>query len=66
MKTESFGELTPDERKALHKWIADGNSVYDNAWGIASEDGNPLGFIEAFRLVDDMLSYPEDYGLYVG
>jgi hypothetical protein len=63
MKTESFGDAALDERKALHEWVVNGNSVFDNAWGIASEDGNPLSFIEAFRLVVDMSSYPEDYGL---
>jgi hypothetical protein len=59
----SFGDLTPNERIALHEWIADGNSVRDNPSLIAGEDGNPLGFIEAFRLIADMESYPEDYGL---
>jgi hypothetical protein len=63
MKTERFGEAALDERKALNEWVADGNSVFDNAWGIAGEDGNPLGFIEAFRLIADMARYPEDYGI---
>ena len=58
-----FSEATPVERKTLRKWVADANSVYDNAWWIAGEDGNPLCFIEAFRLISDMLSYPEDYDL---
>ena len=59
----AVGDITPEERKALRKWVADGNSVYDNAWWIADEDGNPLCFIEAFRLISDMLNHPEDYGL---
>jgi len=62
MNTKKFGKLTTDERKALQEWIADSNSVYDNAWWIAGEDGNPLCFIEALRLVNDMLCHPEDYG----
>ena len=58
----SVGELAPHERKALHEWVADGNSVYENASWLAGEDGNPLCFIAAIRLEADMLSHPEDYG----
>ena len=58
----SVGDLTPNERKALHQWVADGNSVYENARWLAGEDGNPLCFIAAIRLEDDMLRHPEDYG----
>ena len=57
----SVGDLAPDERKALHQWVADGNSVYDNAYWLAGEDGNSLCYISAMRLVADMLSHPEDY-----
>ena len=57
----SFGDLTSDERKELHEWLTDGNSVYDNPFWIADEDGRPLCYISAIRLVSDMLSYPEDY-----
>ena len=58
----SVGDLAPDERKALHQWVADGNSVYENAFWLAGEDGNPLCYIAAMRLVSDMLVNPEDYG----
>jgi hypothetical protein len=59
---EAFvGYLAPDERKALHEWVADGNSVYDNPGLIAVEDGNPLCYIEAIRLIADMWSNPENY-----
>jgi len=58
----SVGDLSPDERKALHQWVADGNSVYENAFWLAGEDGNPLCYIAAMRLVSDMLVNPEDYG----
>jgi hypothetical protein len=59
----SVGNLTPDERKALHGWVADGNSVYNNFSCIAGEDGNPLCYIAAIRLLADMWNYPEDYGI---
>jgi len=57
----SVGDLTSDERKALHQWVTDGNSVYDNANWLAGEDGKPLCFIAAIRLEADMFSYPEHY-----
>ena len=57
----SVGYLTPDEHKELHQWVTDGNSVYENAFWIAGEDGNPLCYIAAIRLVADMVSHPEDY-----
>ena len=62
----SIGDLTPDERKALHQWVTDGNSVYDNASWLAGEDGNPLCFIAAIRLEADMFSHPEDYSFWTG
>ena len=59
----SFADLMPDERKALHEWVADGNSVRDNPSLIAGEDGNPLCYITAIRLVADMWNNPGDYGI---
>ena len=57
----SFDDLTPVERKELHEWVADGNSVRDNPSLIAGEDGNPLCYIAAIRLIADMRNHPEDY-----
>ena len=62
----SVGDLAPDERKSLHEWVADGNSVRDNPSLIAGEDGNPLCYIAAIRLIADMLDHPEDYGIWTG
>jgi len=59
----SFADLLPDERKALHEWVTDGNSVRDNPSLIAGENGSPLCYIAAIRLVTDMWNYPEDYGI---
>ena len=30
----AVGDITPQERKALRKWVADGNSVYDMLGGL--------------------------------
>jgi hypothetical protein len=59
----SIGDLTPDERKTLNEWVADGNSVWNNPSCIAGEDGSPLCYITAIRLVADMWNHPEDYGI---
>ena len=52
----AVGDITPKERKALRKWVADGNSVYDNPYWLAGEDGNSLCFIAAIRLVVELKS----------
>jgi hypothetical protein len=28
----TISDLTADEHKELHEWVADGNSVYDNGY----------------------------------
>jgi len=61
----SIGDLTSEERKEFHEWVNDENSVYDNPFWIAGEDGNPLCFISAIRFVSDMVNHPEDYGIWV-
>jgi len=59
----SIADLTPDERKALHKWVTDGNSVHDNPYWLAGENGNSLCYIMAIRLVADLWSHHNDYGI---
>ena len=49
-----IGELTPDERKELRKWVKAGNSVYDNPYCFSSEDGGPMDYIEAGRIAKDI------------
>jgi hypothetical protein len=57
----SVGDIAPDERKMLRKWVVSGNSPYENPSHYAGEDGMPMGFIEAMRLESDMLKFPENY-----
>ena len=52
------GNLTPEEKKDLRKWVADGNSVYDNPCLLYGEDGHPMDYITAIRIDADMY---EDY-----
>ena len=53
--------LTADELKELKEWVADGNSARDNPYGYADESGQPLDFVMAARLLEDIQRHPEDY-----
>ena len=53
--------ITAEERRELHKWIADGNSPYDNPCLLYEEDGCLMDYISAIRINDDMLNNPDYY-----
>ena len=55
----TIGHLTSYERKELHKWVADGNSVYCNPHLLYGDDGQPMDYITASRIAGDIV--PEDY-----
>ena len=46
-------EMTKTERQDLLAWVQDGNSVNDNPWFMADEQGCPMDYISAAREVDD-------------
>lgn len=46
--------MTPDERTALCKWVAQGNSPYANPACIADESGREMDFISGLRALDDL------------
>lgn len=46
--------MTPDERAALCKWVAQGNSPYANPACIADENGREMDFISGLRALDDL------------
>lgn len=50
----STRDLTPDEHAELKAWVAAGNSVYDNARGACGENGWPLDYISAERIMKDL------------
>jgi len=54
-------DLTDEERKDLHEWVADGNSVYDNPYYMSEDNGKPMDYIEAIRITADMRENPENY-----
>jgi len=50
------GYMTGQERNDLFEWVAGGNSVYSNPYCLSGEDGAPLGYIEASRIIDEMIN----------
>jgi hypothetical protein len=50
----TIGELTPEEKKDLLKWVAAGNSVYDNPCSLYCEKGYPMDYITAIRIEANM------------
>jgi len=48
------GHMAADERKGLRKWVASGNSAYNNPYYISCEDGGPMDYISAMRVTEEM------------
>ena len=47
-------DMTQAERQELLDWTKGGNSVYDNPWHMADDNGRPMDYITAVRETDDM------------
>ena len=46
---EKHTEMSNDERKALHKWVMDGNIVHENSSLAEDGHGNYIDFIDVYR-----------------
>ena len=46
---EKITPMTEDERKVLHEWVADGNSVHENGAMACYEGGRPMDFLDVYR-----------------
>ena len=44
--------MSTGEYAELCRWVQSGHSPYDNAWYITTEDGHPMDYINALRLVE--------------
>lgn len=44
-------QMTEDEFTVLCKWVQEGNSPYDNGWYMSIENGTPLDFANAMRVI---------------
>lgn len=47
-------DMTPVERQELLDWIKSGESVYDNPWLMADEQGCLMDYLTAMRIADDL------------
>lgn len=56
-KYESSMEMTREEKKELRKWVAAGNSPYENGDYIYGENGWLLDFVRATRFVDEQMEW---------
>jgi hypothetical protein len=50
----TIGEITDDERRALHGWVEAGNSVYCNPDLLYDCSGSPMDFISGHRMAAEI------------
>jgi len=55
----TIGVLSDEERNDLHEWVANGNSVHDNPGAVSGENGLPMDYINARRLIEEMAEMRE-------
>lgn len=46
--------MSNEEREALYEWLMDGNSIYDNPYLYMDEYGNPMKFLLAYRIDEEI------------
>lgn len=51
---EAVTLTTAEERAVLHKWVADGNSLHENVSMGVDENGEPLDFLEVYRMENEI------------
>ncbi|MBR2048855.1 MAG: hypothetical protein IJ960_09705 [Oscillospiraceae bacterium] len=56
---EKATDMCIEERRELRQWVLAGHSPYDNGWYLCNEDGCPLDFIHALRIVEDEAAMKE-------
>ena len=58
-----LGSMSLEEKEGLREWLAHGKSANSNPHMFYGENGCLLDLITACRIANDMLLYPEDYGI---
>ena len=62
---QQFPDATPEEKKALRRWVRSGRSPFENGWYVVTESGGPMDFISAMRFLEEeyqeYLKDPEGY-----
>lgn len=51
---EKATPMTEEERKALHEWVAAGNSVHENCSIASYENGRPIDFLDIYRKEEEI------------
>lgn len=51
---EKVTVMTADEQSALRAWVAAGNSVHENRSRGADEKGEPLDFLDVYRMEEEI------------
>jgi len=59
--TNTIGDTTNDEKKALSAWVTSGNSVLENPYLLYDENGVMMDFITGCRIGFDMCKNPSEY-----
>ena len=47
-------DMTPAERQDLLEWVKSGESVRENPWLMADENGGPIDYLSAMRAAEDL------------
>ena len=51
---ENTYPMTLSEKKEVHKWISDGNSIYTNPWYWYYGNGNEMNYLDALRFEEEL------------
>ena len=46
--------MTSSERKEVHKWASDGNSIHTNPWYWSYENGCEMDYLDALRFEKEL------------
>ena len=52
---EELHVMSEEERQALHDWVSEGHSVYENGWYFSQKSGAPMSFLDSYRHIQDEL-----------
>ncbi len=53
-KYESEHKITESEKEELYAWVADGHSPCVNPHGLSDENGDPIDFVSAMNLSEEL------------
>lgn len=51
---ENTYSMIPSERKEVHKWVSDGNSIHTNPWFWFNESGYEMNYLDTLRFEKEL------------